>query len=127
MASPSPHGEKSQLQKREGDSSLSEQVPSANASFENINAKLKNPLAGLTHAQLIADGESFAKSHDLGHLTELFQKGALVAQNPLAFETLPLLTDEDKEVLRREVTHRWDQPKMLYYLVILCSSMLVHL
>lgn len=120
MASPSPPGETSQLRMRKEDSS-------ANGSFENINAKLRNPLAGLTHAQLIADGESFAKSYDLEYLSELFQKGALIAQDPLAFETLPLLTEDDKEALRREITYKWSQPNTLYYLVILCSSTLADL
>lgn len=46
-------------------------------------AKLANPLIGLTHEQLLADGAQFAKEHGLGHLTELFQKGAVVAQDPM--------------------------------------------
>ncbi|KAH9839427.1 uncharacterized protein C8Q71DRAFT_846982 [Rhodofomes roseus] len=87
----------------------------------NPNARLANPLEGIPQDQLIADAAAFAKSHDLGHVTEEFQKGALVAQNPTEFETLPLLTDEDRNVLRREMTHRWSHPFQLYYLVILCS------
>ncbi|KAI0267080.1 hypothetical protein BC834DRAFT_822948 [Gloeopeniophorella convolvens] len=87
----------------------------------NINAKLANPLAGLSHDQLIADGAEFARTHGLEHLVEEFKKGALVAQDPLVFESLPYLTEADKNIFRREITHRWDQPKTLYYLVILCS------
>ncbi|KAF8891725.1 hypothetical protein BD779DRAFT_1512721, partial [Infundibulicybe gibba] len=45
----------------------------------------------------------------------------LVAQDPLAFDTLPLLDEDDKAALRHEITHKWSQPAMLYYLVILCS------
>ncbi|KAI0062831.1 hypothetical protein BV25DRAFT_469992 [Artomyces pyxidatus] len=89
--------------------------------LSRINAKLANPLAGRSHEQLMADGEAFARDHGLGHLSEEFKKGALVAQDPTAFETLPLLDDADRAVLRRELTHRWDQPGTLYYLVILCS------
>ena len=85
------------------------------------NVKLANPLAGIPHEQLMADAAKFAKEHNLGHLEEDFKKGALVAQDPTLFETLPLLTEEDKAVLRRELTHRWDQPWELYWLVILCS------
>ncbi|GLB37270.1 putative sugar (and other) transporter [Lyophyllum shimeji] len=111
--------EKELIQKTEFQRTFVEQAP--DPSTENINAKLANPLAGLSHDKLIADGEAFAKSHNLGHLSALFQKGALVAQDPLAFDSLPLLTNEDKEVLRHEIANKWDQPKMLYYLVILCS------
>jgi len=97
-------------------------------SQHNTNAKLANSLASLSHNKLTADGEAFAKSHNLGHLSlsELFRKGALVAQDALAFDSLPLLTDEDKEVLRHEIAHKWDQAKMLYYLVILCSVAAAH-
>ncbi len=86
-----------------------------------MNAKLANPLEGIPQEQLMDDAEAFAKKYGLGELSDVFRKAALVAQDPLGFESLPQLSDEDKECLRREVTHRWDQPKMLYYLVILCS------
>lgn len=87
----------------------------------NINARLANPLSGIPHDQLMADAAQFAEDHGLGHLKEEFQKGALIAQDPPAFESLTQLSEEDKAVLRREITHRWDQPWQLYYLVILCS------
>ncbi|TFY77670.1 hypothetical protein EWM64_g6345 [Hericium alpestre] len=86
-----------------------------------INIKLANPLAGISQEQLLADAEEFAKSHDMAHLTDEFRKGALVAQDPLAFESINILTEEDKNYFRRELTNKWDQPKTLYYLVILCS------
>lgn len=84
-------------------------------------AKITNPLAGIPHDQLMADAATFARTHGLEHLTSEFQKGALVAQDPAAFETLHQLSDDDKAIFRREITHRWDQPWQLYYLVILCS------
>ncbi len=90
-------------------------------STQNINAKLANPLAGLSHEQLIQDAKDFASRYDLDDLSLELQKGALVAQDTTLFETLPLLDEDDRIALRRELTHRWDQPKMLYYLVILCS------
>ncbi|KAI0767794.1 hypothetical protein C8Q74DRAFT_1370501 [Fomes fomentarius] len=88
---------------------------------ENINAKLANPLAGISHEQLLADAEDFAKTHGLSEHVETIQKGAILAQDPAAFETLPMLTEHDRVVLRREFTHKWDQPKTLYYMVIMCS------
>lgn len=59
----------------------------------------------------------FAIEHNMAHLVDEFRKGALVAQDPTAFETLDQLSEEDKNVFRRELTNRWDQPKTLYYLV----------
>jgi hypothetical protein len=87
----------------------------------NINAKLANPLAGLSQEQLMNDGAEFARTHDLGHLEDLFRKGALAAQDPLAFEGISHFTEDEKAIFRREITHRWDHPPTLYYLVILCS------
>lgn len=83
----------------------------------NKNAILANPLAGIPQETLMADAASFAHSHGLGHLEKVFIKGALVAQDPMSFENIDLLTPEEKEVLRREQTHRWSQPKDLYWYV----------
>ncbi|KAF8908823.1 hypothetical protein CPB85DRAFT_1222505 [Mucidula mucida] len=99
--------------------SFHEERPSSVIS--STNAKLANPLAGLSHEQLMHGAREFAKQYDLEDLSEELQKGALIAQDPLAFERLPMLDDADRNILRREITHRWDQPKTLYYLVILCS------
>lgn len=87
----------------------------------NLNAKLANPLYGIPHDQLMDDGAAFARSHGLAHLEDEFRKAALVAQDPTAFESLTPLSEEDRIVLRRELTHKWSQPFQLYYLVILCS------
>ncbi len=89
--------------------------------ISNINAKLANPLAGLSHEELMASGAEFARTHGMGHLEEVFKKGALAAQDALAFENIPYFTEDEKNIFRRELTHRWDHPGTLYYLVILCS------
>ncbi|KLO20378.1 proton myo-inositol cotransporter [Schizopora paradoxa] len=88
---------------------------------DNVNALLANPLAGIPQDQLMLDGENFARQYGLAHLTDEFRKGAVLAQDPLAFEHIDILTAEEKTALRREQTHRWDQPFQLYWLVIMCS------
>lgn len=92
-----------------GSQSLHENHKPGGHSSENINAKLANPLSGLTHDELMADGKRFALEHGLEDFVLEFQKGALVAQDPTAYETLPVLDDDDRNILRREVTHKWDQ------------------
>jgi hypothetical protein len=87
----------------------------------NVNAKLANPLAGLSHEQLMENGAEFARTYGLGEHEDLFRKGALAAQDPLAFNSISHFTDTEKDIFRREFTHRWDHPSTLYYLVILCS------
>jgi hypothetical protein len=51
----------------------------------------------------IAMGRAFAQEKGLGQYETEFAKGAQVAQDPLAFESLEMLSDEDRTVLRREV------------------------
>lgn len=91
------------------------------AALKSANSKLAHPLAGYSHARLIEMGAAYARDHEMEDLQEEFSKGALLAQDPGAFETMPLLTEEDKVVLRREITHKWSHPKQLYHMVAMCS------
>ncbi|KAF8317882.1 hypothetical protein DL93DRAFT_2165313 [Clavulina sp. PMI_390] len=86
-----------------------------------LDKRLANPLEGKTHAELEADAERFANEIGLTEHVALLRKGAVIAQDPSAFEVLPQLTEEDKEALRRETTHRWSQPFQLFALAFLCS------
>lgn len=95
-----------------------EEAPSYPAA---VNSKLAHPLAGYSHAQLIDMGAAYARDHGMEDLQEEFSKGALLAQDGGAFETMPLLTEEDRVVLRREITHKWSHPKQLYHMVVMCS------
>ncbi|ORY86659.1 and other transporter-domain-containing protein [Leucosporidium creatinivorum] len=88
---------------------------------DNVNARLENPLAGISLERLQEMGRAFALEKGLEEHAEEFAKGAMVAQDPLAYESLPMLNDEDRRVLGREVTHKWDHPKALYFLVVMCS------
>ncbi|TFK44551.1 hypothetical protein BDQ12DRAFT_673197 [Crucibulum laeve] len=87
----------------------------------NVNAKIQNPLHGISRNKLMAQVEAFAREQDMEDILPLLQKGALVAQNPAKFEFMEELDEEEKEVLRRETTHKWSQPRALYFTVILCS------
>ena len=69
----------------------------------------------------MADVESFATQHGLTGELPLLRKGALVAQRPYSIETIAELDESDRQALRDEVLHKWRQPKMLYFTIILCS------
>ncbi|OBS29482.1 hypothetical protein FPOA_03419 [Fusarium poae] len=86
---------------------------------------LRNPLAGMTRAELLADVDAFVDSKGLQDHREDFRKGALVAQvnnTPGAFEKIDIVTEEEKAVLRKEETSRWHQPFALYFLCTLCAG-----
>ncbi|KZV69324.1 hypothetical protein PENSPDRAFT_483999 [Peniophora sp. CONT] len=97
------------------------QVGHFETASKDANERLANPLEGIPQDQVWADAANFAHEHGLGHLADVFSKGALVAQDPTAFESLSQLTEEDKAIFTRERTHRWDHPITLYWLVVLCS------
>ena len=78
--------------------------------------KQKNPLAGLTKEELLADVEAFALEKNLQHAVDDLKRGALVAQDPKRFESLSELSDNEKDLLRREKTHKWSQPFMMYFM-----------
>ncbi len=81
-----------------------------------IDAKIQNPLAGMTYEELMDDVEKFAKEKGLMYALDDFQKGALISQKKSRLETIDRLSEEDKEFIRREKTHRWRQPRMMYYM-----------
>ncbi|KAI1930140.1 hypothetical protein LOZ58_003233 [Ophidiomyces ophidiicola] len=87
-----------------------------------VNNKLRNPLSGFSRDELFRDVEEFAEEKGLVDILDDLKKGALVAQDPKSFETLEELSTEEKDILRREKTHRWHQPFMMYFMTILCAG-----
>ncbi|KAF8527257.1 hypothetical protein JB92DRAFT_2868261 [Gautieria morchelliformis] len=87
----------------------------------NLSARIRNPLAGISRKRLMADVDKFAQEQNMTDISFLLRKGALVAQNPPAFESIEGLDENEREALRNEVVHKWSQPRALYLTVILCS------
>ncbi|KAH8701343.1 plastidic glucose transporter 4 [Phaeosphaeriaceae sp. PMI808] len=91
----------------------------------SVAAKLRNPLTGLTEEQVLADVETWCAEKGLTQDLDSFRKGALLArvgQREDGFEYVNILSEEEKGWLRHEITHRWSQPFMLYFLVVLCAG-----
>jgi hypothetical protein len=107
------------------DSALQDASP-PESKTRTATAVLQNPLANMTHDELIADAEKFAQDKGLDSFSPCFSKGALIARvinTPKGYEAIEELTEEDKEILRNEDEHRWkSQPKMLYLLCALCAG-----
>ena len=90
-----------------------------------VAAKLRNPLGGMTEEEVIKDVDTFIEARGLADKREIFHKGALMARvqdRPNGFEHIAILTEEEMGWLRHEETHRWSQPFMLYFLVVLCAG-----
>nr|SIP56010.1 putative Sugar Porter [Yarrowia alimentaria] len=90
---------------------------------EMVNPELdpENPLTRYTTKELTQIAEKFAVDNDLADKSDAFVKGALVARDPLGFERIEELDEDDRHWLRRELTHKWDHPAKVYYIVVVCS------
>jgi hypothetical protein len=93
----------------------------ADVEESQLSAAFENPLAGIEKSQLMKNVEDFCQQNNLTDYVDDFRKGALIAQNPADWKSISELTEEERLVLEREKTHRWSQPKMLYWLVVMCS------
>mgnify|MGYP006996944150 CR=1 FL=1 len=117
------------MTKREKIDTLSQKVVpqqpfgTAEHARRNLNAKLSNPLAGFSHTELRDQGRTFAELHEMGDESDIraFELGAVLAQSPERYDNVAGLTNKEKAVLRREVTHRWSQPWKMYVVITLCS------
>ncbi len=76
---------------------------------------------GIPKEQLFQDVDGFATENQLTDIIPLLRKGALVAQNPLGYDTIEELDENDRAVLLEERTHRWRHPRILYFTIILNS------
>lgn len=83
--------------------------------------RIKNPLAHLSKGQVLGDAESFAREHQLDDIVGFIKKGALLARNPASAHVVPGITDEELAAVGNEASHKWRQPKSLYFTIILCS------
>lgn len=98
-----------------------ERQPSHADAITDLDKRLANPLKALSQDDVVERGRAFAINAGMPEKADLFAKGALLARDPLLYETLPLLDDEDRATLKQEEERRWHQPRMLYLLVICCS------
>lgn len=83
---------------------------------DRLNAAFENPLANVPDDQLLRDVEDFCDKYDLMEHLDDMKKGALTAKNYDDVDNVDFLDPWEKEIIVRERTHKWDHPKMLYYL-----------
>ncbi|KAK4142896.1 uncharacterized protein C8A04DRAFT_29473 [Dichotomopilus funicola] len=91
---------------------------------QNLQARIRNPLEGLSHAELMSRVEVFAQEKGLTEHIGLLRKGALVAQDPENYENIggeEALDEEEKAALHKEANHKWRLPGRLYLTIITCS------
>ena len=90
----------------------------------NINAKIANPLAGFSHDQLAARGEEYERRFQIGDEEDIraIRLGAILVQDPNRHNEVLGITEEESATLTGEITNRWSQPRLMYLVIILCST-----
>ena len=101
----------------------------------HLNAKLANPLAGYTYPELRRMGRAYAHEHGLGTEPDdvrALEVGAMLAADPenidgvrdtmRAMDDVRDLDDAEYDILCRELRDRWSQPRLLYLVIVLCST-----
>ncbi|KAI1139648.1 hypothetical protein F5Y05DRAFT_424571 [Hypoxylon sp. FL0543] len=97
--------------------------PTQRVNFTNNN-RISNPLAGIPREHLLDQVTRFSEWHGLSQYVPIMRKGALVAQDPTGFEDIQgseALNEEEISVLKREITHKWKVPWLLYLTIATCS------
>ena len=123
-------GERSSIEKYHDEHTVSRResrqrsISAAERARRNANAKLANPLAGYSHAELKNMGAAYVMKHQIGDAEDVraFELGACLAQDPSKFEHVEGLNTEEKDTLRKELVNRWHQPRLMYLVIILCST-----
>ncbi|KAK3683653.1 hypothetical protein B0T22DRAFT_519828 [Podospora appendiculata] len=86
-----------------------------NGSFKDrqrASQKLAHPLAGLSPGRLAEMGEEYARRGSMTSDEDVraFRLGAMIAGNDFNFETISELNELERQVLEREITHKWSNP-----------------
>lgn len=76
--------------------------------------RIKNPLKGIPKEKLFAQVAEFCSTNGFSDRVPLFQKAALVAQNPTDFDSIEELDEQDRIHLRREITSA--STSLIFYL-----------
>lgn len=89
-----------------------------------LNAKIANPLAGLSHTELADRGEDFVREYGIGGADDIraFRLGVVLAQDPKRYAEVDGLSADESLVLEKEFMSKWSQPKLLYLVIVLCST-----
>ncbi|KAK3683242.1 hypothetical protein LTR37_020417 [Vermiconidia calcicola] len=65
--------------------------------------------------------EDFAASSGLTNELNVLQKAAALLQGGVELEHTPGISPSELRALRRETTHKWQQPSLLYFTIFVCS------
>jgi hypothetical protein len=63
----------------------------------------------------------FCRKHDLEAYITTFQKASTLLQADVVLEELSTITTQELQALRAESEQKWNQPRTLYFAIVMCS------
>ncbi|KAH9814218.1 hypothetical protein DFH28DRAFT_895265 [Melampsora americana] len=97
------------------------ELPSEVAEISKLSAKLQNPLTGLSIEELEAAAIEFCEKNALLDQVDNFKRGAVLAADPKNLERITHITDEERQFIDAETSHKWRQPMIMYYIAVISS------
>ena len=94
---------------------------SVHRTLTDIVTRIQNPLVHMSEEECLADVNGFAKEYGFEDIHPLLVKGALISRDPTNFASVPGMTEDEKVAIANETLHKWRQPRVLYFTIILCS------
>ncbi|VEU21889.1 DEKNAAC102823 [Brettanomyces naardenensis] len=113
------HDEGGLFDNRSSASSVDAEKASAGFGDASATGSSTNLLANYTEEEVMNMGRAFAKENNLDQ--DLFGKAAAIARDPAGYNSMSILSQEDKESLYIEAEHPWRLPMKLYWLVCAAS------
>ncbi|KAH8556074.1 hypothetical protein BGW37DRAFT_450874 [Umbelopsis sp. PMI_123] len=81
-----------------------------------VDTEKGKPQEVKSEKEVLDIASNIIRENGLEDYADVIKRGALLANDPDNWEKRTDITEEEKEVLRREVTHRWHQPAQMYFL-----------
>ncbi|KAI9282156.1 hypothetical protein BC943DRAFT_329278 [Umbelopsis sp. AD052] len=81
-----------------------------------VDTEKGKPIVVKSEKEVLDVATNIINQNGLEEYEDVIKRGALLANDPDNWESRTDITEEEKEVLRREVTHRWHQPAQMYFL-----------
>jgi hypothetical protein len=97
-----------------------EEADDRSSQFDMPSPLESRRLDDLSPIATTTDVEAFAKANGLMHKVDLFRKASLLLQGEPA-EDITDLTDTEQHALKLETDRKWQQPKMLYFTILVAS------
>jgi len=86
--------------------------------LENVSEY--QPLTEPTAQLSVEDADEFASSHNLTDRIDVLQKASLLLHSGSRDE-VPRLNATERAAFSREQTHKWHQPRLLYFTIFICA------